>query len=240
MPSERDIANAALARWDGFPVDREPRPIVLTELDATALDRLSADREWRMIFDGPAVPESALPPELVPPAIAYCRDVMTGEQRPLAPVIHADGPFGTDRGRQFLPAWMMYPDNRRWPFVELDPGFRRERTWCPPGLRLDSAEESALAADGQTLTYRFMGAPEAYADYHDARVYETAKAVCVIPVAVSFSEPGDVEPAYAERREVVVHLSAPLGNRVLVAAGRLPDSDMFASPQPVIVAEAAG
>jgi hypothetical protein len=29
---------------------------------------------------------------------------------------------------------MMYPDDRRWPFIALDPEFSRQKTWRPENL----------------------------------------------------------------------------------------------------------
>jgi len=224
----------ALAKWQGFPVRQEPRPIVLTSLGPIVLDRLAADPRWRAVFDGPAVPESELPPELVPAAIDYCRNVQTGAPRPLAPVVRGSGPFGTDRGLRELPAWMMYPDDRRWPFVALDPQFERERTWWPTGLVDSGSEDSVLADDGRTLTYRFMGTPAPYADYPRADVFETDTAVFVEPVEVPLDGPDSIRLAYAEEREVVVRLAAPLGNRVLVWAAHGAGYDTCGAPRTVI------
>ena len=209
---------AALEKWAGFPVDREPRPIVLTGQSPQEADRLAADPRWRAVFDGPAVPESELPPELLPAARHYCRDVRTGRRRPLARIVRADGPFATDRGLRELPAWMMFPADRRWPFIALDPEFERRMTWSPGETNPGEHEECLLGADGRTLTYRFMGTPRAYADYPRAEVHETRTAVCVDPVEVATDPPDGIRLAYAEVREVVVRLAAPLGPRLLVSA----------------------
>jgi len=69
---------AAPAKWADYPVDRERRPIVLTGYTPQTADRLAADPRRRSVFDGPAVPESDLPAELLPVARWYCRDVHTG------------------------------------------------------------------------------------------------------------------------------------------------------------------
>ncbi len=224
----------ALARWDAFPVRRQPRPIVLTTMSVIALDRLKADARWRTLFDGPGVAESELPPEILPAAIDYCRDVQTGEPKPLARLVRADGPFATDRGLRELPAWMMYPARRRWPFIALDPDFQRRMTWCPPGLTVTGHPESVLGDDHRTLTYRFTGTPRQYADYPCAEVFETETAVFVKPVEVPLDGPDGVRLAYAEEREVVVRLAAPLGNRALICLGHGPGSATFGSPVAVV------
>ncbi|GLI01773.1 hypothetical protein [Phytohabitans aurantiacus] len=234
VPSHQDQAHQALARWAGFPVRREPRPIVFTSMSAAQLDQLAEDARFRAMFDGPAVAESELPAELIPAATAYCRDVHTGASGSLAPVIRGPGPFATDRGVRDLPAWMMYPANRRWPFIAVDPEFERQMTWRPHGLVPSGGEESSLAGDGRTLTYRFIGTPKVYAAYPHAEVYETDTAVFVQPMEVPLDGGDGVRLAYMERREVVVRLAAPLGNRVLISRGHGPGADTFGAPLTVL------
>jgi hypothetical protein len=234
VPIHPEHARQALARWEEFPVHREPRPIVLTRMGVPRLDRLAADAQFRALFDGPGVAEPELPPAIAPAAIKYCSDVQTGAPRALARIIRANGPFCTDRGLRELPAWMMYPADRRWPFIALDPDFERLMTWSPPGLRVSGDEESALAYDGRTLTYRFTGTPRPYADFPDAVVFETDTAVLVDPVEVPLDEPDSVRLDYIEEREVVVRLAAPLGNRVLIGIANGVDSDTFGAPLTVI------
>jgi hypothetical protein len=229
-------ARAALARWDRFPVDQEPRPVVLTGPAHALLERLWGDPGWRERFAGPGEPETALPPELRDAAVDYCRDVHTREPRPLAPIVHGHGPFGTDRGVREFPAWMMYPPDRRYPFIEMEPEFRRRNTWWPEGVSAHASEESLLAADGRTLTYRFLGTPVAYADYPHAEVYETDTAVLVQPVPADLTGPDQPVLEYLEVREVTVELAAPLGNRVLVWAAHGPGSDTFGAPRVVLTA----
>ncbi|MEU6075432.1 hypothetical protein [Micromonospora sp. NPDC047074] len=240
MAIHPEQARQALAKWEGFPVHRAPRPVVLTEMGVLALDRLAADTRWRALFDGPDVPASEMPPEIAPAAAKYCRNVQTGAPGPLARLIRANGPFATDRGLRELPAWMMYPENRRWPFIALDPDFARRMTWWPQGLRASGNEESLLADDGRTLTYRFTGTPRAYADYPDAEVFETDTAVLVEPVEVPLDGPGGIRLAYAEEREVVVRLAAPLGNRVLVWLAHGAGSDTCGAPRTVLTSSRPG
>ncbi|WP_205718373.1 hypothetical protein [Actinomadura sp. WMMA1423] len=229
----RDV-HQALEKWAGFPVEREPRPIVLTQMSVAELERLKRDTAWRSLFDVPGVPEAELPPELRAAALHYYR----GEAQPLPAIIRAPGPFATDRGLRELPAWMMHPRDRRWPFIGLDPEFRRQMTWRPENLAdWSPTEESSLAADGRTLTYRFTGTPAEYAAYPHAEVYETETAVLIDPVEVDLDGPDHVRLTYSEQREVVVHLSVPLGNRVLICAPRSSvDSEYGGAPRTVITA----
>jgi len=228
----RDEAQQALERWHDFPVRREPRPIVLTAFDPHELGRFPPEESGCRPLEGTAVPESALPAELLQSAIDYCRDVQTGAQRPLAPIFRRDAPFATDRGRRELPAWLMYP---RW--IELDPQFRREHAWWPDDLRLYRGRTARLASDGRTLTYRFSGTPAAYADYPEAHVFESETAVLVDPVEVDLDGGTGYRLAVMRDREVVVRLDAPLGNRVLIWDAGGPGSDAFGSPVTVLPAE---
>jgi hypothetical protein len=240
VPVRPEHVEEALAKWEGFPVHQVPRPIVLTGLSLAALERLRADTQWRATFDGPADPDTELPPSVVPAAIEYCRNVQTGEAGALARVIRGYGPFGTDRGVRELPAWMMYPDDRRWPFIALDPEFERQMTWWPKGLRACEGEESTLADDGRTLTYRFIGTPSAYAAYPRAECFETDTAVFIEPVEVHLDAPGSPRLLYLEEREVVVRLAAPLGNRVLVSGGHGAGYDTCGAPGTVITSAPPG
>jgi hypothetical protein len=45
VPTEDE--RQALARWAEFPVDREPRPVVLTEFNVIELDAIAKDERWR-------------------------------------------------------------------------------------------------------------------------------------------------------------------------------------------------
>jgi hypothetical protein len=236
---DQEHVRLALAARDDFPVDRDPRPIVFTAAIPTWHDRAAAELRASRVFEAPAVAQSALTPEQLRAACDCCRDVNTLEPGPLGRIVRARMPFTTDRGERRLPAWIMLPDNRRRPFVALEPDFERAMTWHPAGLRQPiGAEVSTLAEDGRTLTFRFMAQPPAVADYPDAVVTETETAVHVAPIE-RWVLPADHEyPSVAVEREVVVRLGAGLGNRVLINLGHGVGSDTFGSPLTVISAAA--
>jgi hypothetical protein len=235
MVAPTEAERQALARWADFPVDREPRPVVLTEFDMNELDAIAGDQRWRTLSSLPAVPESELPDELRDAAVGYCHDARTGERQPLARLVRGNGPFATDRGPRELPAWMMFPEYQRRPFVALDPEFGRRRTWWPDGLCMFQDRPSTLAADGRTLTYRFVGTPAGYADFPTAEVFETETAVVVRPVMVNRDRPNRIRADYLSTREVVVRLAAPLGNRVLVWKAHGANRDTCGTPRTVLV-----
>ncbi len=92
-----------------------------------------------------------------------------------------------------------------------------------------------LANDGRTLTFRFIGTPAQYADYPDADGVRDGHG--------GAREAGGGRPRrgrhrldYAEEREVVVRLAAPLGNRVLVGIGHGPGTTTFGPPITVLTA----
>ena len=217
MAVNPELIREALAMWDDFPVDRDPRPVVLTMPSAQWEDAAAALLRRFRIFDAPAVPERELPPGQLAAARRYCRDVQTGVPGRLGRIVRAAVPFATDRGDRRLPALVMLPDNRRWPFLVLDRDFERNRTWCPPGLPGPTeAPVSRLAGDDRTLTFRFFGQPEQVADFPNAVVTETATAVHVEPVRRYLRPDGYDAPMSVEEREVVVRLAAPMGGRALI------------------------
>ncbi|WP_229076053.1 hypothetical protein [Actinoplanes sp. DH11] len=215
MPIRSLAVMEALDRWADFPVHREPRPIVLSAISTD--DWLRANPGWRADLTGPGVvlpAEDDLPPSLLAAALAYCEGLRLPPGRRLGPLIRGDGPFGTDRGVQLLPAWMMVPDGRRSPFIAMDPHFEHNHTWWPPGLRTTSSQPASLAADGRTLTFRFAAHPGV--DYPGAKVHETATAVLIEPVGI---RQRDASLDYIYDREMLLRLNAPLGNRVLISTG---------------------
>lgn len=236
--SEDAAAQRALDRWTEFPVHREPRPIVLVQLSGELLDSLRRSPRLHRQFHQRAVAEAELPDELRQDALTYCHDVQTGDLRPLAEIHRGEGLFGTDRGPRWLPAWLMYPPDRRWPFMGLDPSFAREHTWRPRGDMLSYYHlASEVTADGLTLTYRFEGQPTFYADYPTAKVYESDTAVVVWPVAVETVDPATPRLGIAHNREVVVTLQRPLGNRVLVTPEPWDSPEWVGVPRAVITGE---
>jgi hypothetical protein len=211
---------AALAKWADFPVHREPRPIVPIDIDRFDI----GIDDWPEAVTTPAAEED-LPASLLPAALDYCKGLPLPPGRRLAPLLRGEGPIGTDRGVRLVPAWMMFRDDRRTPFIAIDPEFERNRTWRPPGLRVTGDPSVSLAADGRTLSYGFTAHPGF--DYPGAKVHQMATAVVVEPVGIRRRH---VSLDYMSHREMTLRLDAPLGNRVLIAPGPSPDSDFCGAP----------
>lgn len=219
MALDVDAIRRVTAKWDDFPVTREPRPIVLTQLTPTAWQQELERTPWQAYFDDPAAVFEQAPPAWFPGTL---REFFGGRRivppETWGPMVRGPAPFATDRGVRRLPAWWLRHPDTGGAWFGPDAQFLRTQTWRPPGLDQDagSPEESRLAPDGRTLTYRFLGHPDLYADYPHADVFETETIVAVQPVRVSVGKPGGLQLPFMQEREVTVQLAASLGNRVLV------------------------
>lgn len=126
--------------------------------------------------------------------------------------------FATDRGLQPLPAVREDVAGAVGPIIRAD--LSRISVWSPPGRPHDehwdgSVEASADTDDPLALAWRFSGSAEAYTDYPDAAVLETATAVVVVPRPVERPDT-DARRSYGQVRQVTARLEQPPGDRVLL------------------------
>jgi hypothetical protein len=213
----------AVARWSEFPVDAEPRPLVLVGEAIGAGDGFRSGEAKLAYLDG-----------LIEAAVPLAEGVMErltggpGRRRDLPPLAivrteRCESEFVTDRGRRPLPAWRLHLDGGHGPLVVLDPDLRPwdpgERTDLPPPTAArpggGPGTHAELHADGRTLTHHFLGALPQFERYPRAEAIESAHAVAIVP------EGEDIGPATARilpgyMHQVVVTLAEPLGARVLV------------------------
>lgn len=211
-------ARWAVACWDAFPVDREPRPLVLLGPAAHARNGFRSQRAKRAYLNGWIESEVELPsavleilgrrPDGERPIVITAAEQCAVEQR-------------TDRGPRWLPGWELTSAQTLGPIVVVDPEVVA-RTWSPPqpGTPPPSGHEPGHApvsgeADGHTLTYRFTGGLPSFERYPSAEVVESAQAVAVVPQAEDIGPPGP-RAAVGFGRRITVTLSEPLGARVLV------------------------
>lgn len=219
--SALDWARWAVARWDAFPVDAEPRPLVLLGPAAHARNGFRSQRAKRAFMNGwietrVRVPDPVLAiagrrpdrPESEPPLVITAARQCDVEQR-------------TDRGRRWLPGWELASDQTLGPIVVLDPAVLAG-AWSPPdpGPAPPAGQEPGHApvsgeVDGASLIYRFTGGPPSFVRYDSAQVVESAQAVAVVPEPVDVGPPG-ARPAVGFGRRITVTLSEPFGARVLV------------------------
>jgi hypothetical protein len=229
LAEELQWARWAVARWQEFPVDRIPRPLVLVGprcfVEGGFRSGEAKEAFIHGMFDARVlVPDPVL--ALLPPR----RDqTATRRAGPAPPVITAatqsETEFWTDRGRRALPAWRLMAHSVDGAIWALDPEVA-SLAWTPreppptprPVLhapRRDPGARAILGPDHRTLTFRFTGALPSYEQYPDAEVIESDQAVAIVPVGKDVGPPGlRILPGYGH--EVVVRLAQPLGARVLV------------------------
>ena len=221
----------AAARWADFPVDADPRPVVLTGPGVRLGDRVGdfkfVDSVFKRAFlcgaieRGAGVPDEPVEllrrhgrPDLQEPGATASLLITRAERS------HTE--FWTDRGRRVLSAWRIETPGARgaiWAMAEE----ALARCWFPapqhpaaprPPERL-GLDRATLFEDEVTLRLRFRGKAESVADYGGC-VVETSTAVCVGPAERPLKEEtADTAWRYASR-ELTVRLARPLGARVLV------------------------
>jgi hypothetical protein len=212
VTAELDWARWAVARWEAFPVEREPRPLVLIGPPAHARNGFRSQRARRAFLDGWIESEVDLPDGVL--GILGRRSggaapiVVTGARR-------AEIEQRTDRGPRRLPGWELTSEQTLGPIVVLDPEVLA-RAWSPlePGSAPPAGPEPPQApvrgeVDGATLVVRVTGGVERHPS---AGVVESPQAVAVVPEPEDSGSP--LAAAFARR--ITVALSAPLGARVLV------------------------
>lgn len=207
-----DEARRGLRAWAGFPVYRQPRPLVL--LSPAAIPGGFPDGKTKMAFLRGAI-------EAAPGFPGPVLQVMRGEPEDYAgpplqvtTAVLSRARFATDRGWRQLPAWEVRAENVPQPIWVLDPGVG-QLPWQPPGhdwvgWRGGSA---ILDADGCTLTVTFTGSP--HFDYLSSEVLESDAAVAIVPTPTRDGPSGWLT-AVGKRCEITVVLSQPLGGRVVL------------------------
>lgn len=234
LEQERQWASWALGRWASFPVDQEPRPLVLIGAAANPEGGFRSGPAKLAFLRGHVEPTVPLPAGLL--------DVLgAGETREASPgprhnrgallitgAAKEHAVFATDRGRRSLPAWRLAGPDLVGSLWVLDPAIAAT-VWTPPedgppppfeGAP-HRAERATLGDDETTLRFAFIGGPPEYVQYPTAEVIDSDQAVVVLPVEHDTGPPG-FRRAIGYPREVAVTLNRPLGHRVLV--------DLDASP----------
>jgi hypothetical protein len=133
----------------------------------------------------------------------------------------------TDRGRQRLPAWLFFAQGLREPdaVLAVRPYVlpKSLRSQLPPWVVADTEEEFATASQGgRAITISFVGGHAGHQPCDDsytasATPSRTAVAFIIRQIPVTTPLPADTgcyEVGY--ERTVTVHLTQPLGPRVLI------------------------
>jgi hypothetical protein len=208
----------ALDLWSEFPVDADPRPLVLT--DATVRVPGFQTGEAKLAFlNGAVRSEVELPPGVLA-RLRHHHPLVRRQDHALIvrSVEHTTAGFMTDRGPRELSAYRIDLEGALDRLLVLDP--ETEATnWWPTGLDLSLREITAgparLQKDEQTLELSTIGSPPEYSEARVSAVLESAEAVLVL-TEETMHEHFDAIPAIAAERLVVARLTAPLGDRVLV------------------------
>ncbi len=208
-------ADAALAAWAAFPVNRSPRPLVL--LDQWSRCPMALDpRIKRSFFEGAVASRIALPVGVL--------DVLTQPRIPasraatvqVTSVDAVSALFMTDRGSRELPAFDVgVAERSETCCTVLDPSVA---IWWKPadlsirrptlGCRVERAQ-----IEPDDLTLHLIVEDEDRAEFLWVDVAESATAVVASPVT---RIPPAATRLISTRRSMTVILAAPLGNRVLL------------------------
>ena len=244
----------ALARWQNFPADQNPRPIVLLSTDSPGQGFDSGDAKIAGLCQKFAL-STRLPVVIPPPAVVTWLDG-TNATYPGAPAAEAFAAlmkpgrggsnsrcttiaplpvtavrlgaagFMTDRGVAHIPAWL-FRATGAWAEFQW-PAIIASAFWPGPFER-SIGGGATVSADGRLLTFGFVGGPPdgPCAEDYTGVVAESPHAVAV---AVQ-SNPGRVQGGpvacdlVGHLRSVTVRLANPLGGRVLVdASGAVVDA----------------
>lgn len=232
---------AALDAWASFPVERSPRPIVLTSDPVTApASGFPSTSSKEAFARGSFVEPSALPEAPASAggypvigaldAFGVMRDEGSppggGPASPIEPlsinrIEFGSSTFSTDRGVLNLPAWMFFFDGLPEPAAVLA---------VAPEARFDTPAESrhrlsldaSVEPDDRTVTVRFVGEREGTgpctADYTiDHAESSTGVAIRVLEHPHPPNE-GVACTALGYMRQATIRLEEPIGSRVLIDA----------------------
>ncbi len=236
-----DWQERAVERWADFPVEADPRPVVLTgggvQLGEPIGNFKFVESDFKrafalgMVEGAPGVPDE--PVELLRRRRRPDREVPAGPSLILTRAERSKTEFWTDRGRRDLSAWRIESSGARGVIWALDEAGHAQ-CWVPPPSP-DTPERrpyslglqcATLFDDGVTLRVRFRGELEAMVAY-GASVLETSTAVCIVPVESPLQQEARATASWplgddSHSRELTVRLDRPLGGRVLVGHGGYP------------------
>ncbi|WP_018351581.1 hypothetical protein [Longispora albida] len=236
LPHGFEIQPGALAAWDSFPVNRQPRPLVLLRADRGPYfvdGTFSSDNDRVAMLTGQVELDASLPPAM-PPAAAG-RPITASEAwaavtrlsatpvpvATVSPVRVSRVALGTlavhtDRGKQQIPAWHFTSGGATvaWPAV-TQPEIYQPGTVRATGY---TAWDARLSADQKTVTVRLPAAPAGCPAYQpDVRESATAVVIGLQRPACRTSTSRRLTP-----QDYQITLAKPLGARVLAGPAGVP------------------
>lgn len=218
-------ARWAVERWSAFPVDENPRPLVLVESRVRVEQGFTTGPAKLAFVDGRVESTIKLPERVMDTLRRRGHPARSVGGEPL--MIHAAAleeiEFLTDRGPQRLPAWRLSAEDALGAIWVLDPDVA---DWKPatdaaashpqvqgPGHRGGMPVE--VDQDDRSLLVHWLGGAPNFERYPSAEVVESRTAVAVVPVGEDIGPPGPrTAVGYVHRVPAV--LREPLGARVLI------------------------
>lgn len=226
LARDRALAYRALRRWESFPVERKPRPLVLLAGPTKSEHGFRSGAAKIAFLHGDIESMVSLPDgliEVMPTRTHRLLGTCT-ERLLITDAQPEETVFATDRGDRSLPAWRLTGPGINGALWVLDPSVAASR-WVRP-KSADSGPHRGIGAtlerDQVTLHFIFTGYRPEDGNYPDAEVIESPQAVVVLPHERYVGPPGPrlAGPGYG--RTVVVNLATALGARALI--------DLDASP----------
>ncbi|MGW6197967.1 hypothetical protein ACWF0M_17615 [Kribbella sp. NPDC055110] len=231
---------AALALWAAFPVDRQPRPIVLMSFSRGPGGAPMLEDKTSVLRHAPVISDVSMPPWLLEALQPDPTPHWQVDPVRVRSVRRAYPEFRTDRGHRPLPAYRIEfvgpqfppgkaPDPKAEgigypPMHVLDPAVR---LWWPDGLSSDyrgglsGLPPAVLTGGGRTVHWMVHGSPPEYTDIWVDAVHESRTAVVL--VLGGGIRPGvTAVPLVGVGRLVIAKLAAPLAGRVLLQTNGIP------------------
>lgn len=219
------IAHRALRRWDDFPLDTPPRPIVLVG-ERIQFPRFSSVQAKNAAFSGQFDASSRRVPSAVGAGLRSFRDAQPADGYAALRILVArrsHARFLTDRGLKLLAAWELEIEQALGPAYLLDPAVD---VWAPPDMRGEVTAGGVLGAistrgtvsvgkDGRSISCRVIGLP-GRPPRGKIEVYETRTAAIAIVVARRTGNAVRPAAAVGVEHQLDAVLNEPLGDRVLV------------------------
>ncbi len=208
-----------------FPVDQDPRPLVLTD-SRTRIEQGFTTGDAKMAFlEGRFESHVELPPAVLDALVRHGRPQ---PHRTAAPLIITgaellETEFWTDRERRRLPAWRLTAPDTLGPIWVLDPDISdwqpaADAGGAPPDLQAPGQGPGArvdVGADERSVVVHWLGAAPAFERYPTATVIESAQAFAIVPVGVDIGPPG-ARTLAGFMHQVPAVLEQPVGARVYV------------------------
>lgn len=239
---EGRIGQHSLEPWRDFPVDADPRPIILLG-DPVTVPGFTTGEAKVAFMEGQIDPAGNVPPEAAEAFKRLTKPANGTTPLRVLSVAKGTASFATDRGNKQLPAWTFRLNDTMGDIAVLAQDVQWTRQYATTG--------NTVSADGLTLTVSMAKADEPCPGHprqiFTPEVLESRTAVAVgLRTETGPSAPGERSSTCAHdlmlrMADYTVKLQRPLGNRVLVNAqgNPMPVSDTISvtsssGPRPVV------